>query len=395
MHKKLLALLLFVTAVSFAQTTIKGTLKDISTNQPIELATISADGTNIVTVSNSEGTFRITVPQSVTQVTISHLSYRDYTIKKEQFGQEDIFLEPSGIELEEVVVSNLTPQQMLKQVVDKTKKRLEKSLLLNTYYREFIKVDGTYTKFSDGLLDFNVKNKSGKADVYVKQSRAVRLADAKSNTPESTEAIDALTMFEVDESIADGYNLKMAKRILASPVYTFEIKTRTGNDGKSINIVKIIPNPDYEGLLYEGTIIYDTATELILDVDVKTAESHKKYAKEINIKLFSLKFTVYDHQKKTSFKLDGDKYIMTYNRHLFDVKITFRDDIDNTFLFMSDNLVMDYKEGEFDFDRSKRFKEKSLFKAGTNYTEEFWKTANAIPLTTEEESVIKNLETVK
>lgn len=157
MRKKLLALLLFVTAVSFAQTTIKGTLKDINTNQPIELATISADGTNIVTVSNSEGVFRITVPQSVTQVTISHLSYRDYTIKKEQFAQEDIFLEPSGIELEEVVVSNLTPEQILKQVVDKTKKRLEKSLYLNTYYREFAKVDGTYTKFSDGLLDFNVK----------------------------------------------------------------------------------------------------------------------------------------------------------------------------------------------------------------------------------------------
>lgn len=395
MHKKLLALLLFVTAVSFAQTTIKGTLKDISTNQPIELATISADGTNIVTVSNSEGTFRITVPQSVTQVTISHLSYRDYTIKKEQFGQEDIFLEPSGIELEEVVVSNLTPQQILKQVVDKTKKRLEKSLLLNTYYREFIKVDGTYTKFSDGLLDFNVKNKSGKADVYVKQSRAVRLATAESNNPENVQIIDGLNLFDVDESIEDGYNLKWAKILLKSESYDFEIKTRTGKDGKSINIVKITPKPGIERVMYEGTVIYDPISELILDADIKTAESHKKYAQEIDLKIFKFKFTVYNQEKRTSFKLDGDKYIMTYNRHLFDVNIKFRDQINNTFLFMSDNLIMDYKEGEFDFDRSKRFKEKSLFKAGTHYTEEFWKTANAIPLTTEEESVIKNLETVK
>jgi hypothetical protein len=48
-----------------------------------------------------------------------------------------------------------------------------------------------------------------------------------------------------------------------------------------------------------------------------------------------------------------------------------KDRLDNTYEFLSDLVTTDYKEGEFDFDRSKRHKERSLFSSGNNFKEEY------------------------
>lgn len=374
-----------------AQVTVKGTIKDITSGEPVEMATVSADGSNIVTVSNAEGLFRITVPDGTKSITISHLSYKEFSIPASDFGKDEINLEPTGIELEEVVVSNIPIEKILDGVVANSKKKLQKSLLLNTYYREFVKVNGVYTKFADGLLDYNVKRKNGAADLYVKQSRSARLATE--NSVEDNQLSDQLYLFDVGDAITYAYSFKGLDRMLSNKNYNYQMKTRTGSDGKAINIVFISPKPEYESVALEGAVTFDPVSNLILDMDIRYAATHKKYAREINVIFF--KFTIYDQARKTSFKLDGDKYIMTYNRLMMNVNINMKKRLNDTFLFMSDNLVMDYKEGEFELDRSKRYKHRSLFEAGTNYTEEFWKTTNAIPLTQEEETIIKKLETVK
>jgi hypothetical protein len=59
---------------------------------------------------------------------------------------------------------------------------------------------------------------------------------------------------------------------------------------------------------------------------------------------------------------------------------------------MSDIVTIDYKEGEFELDRKKRYKNKDLFAAGNKYTTEFWKTSNMLLLTTEEENILKSFE---
>lgn len=391
MKKLLFFLLMLVTPVTFAQSVIvKGVLKDVTTQLPVEGASISVPNSNIATVSNSEGSFRIIVPNGTTTIIISHLTYKTYLVTVNASGKDmDIYIEPAGIELEEVVVTSKPVNEILKDIVDNSKKHLEKALLMNTYFREFANINGDYTKFADGLLDYYIKRKSGASDLYVKQSRFFRLKDA-GNEGVNKQMIDAMYLFDVRDAMTYAYNFKAITRLLNSKTYDYQLKMRTDKEGRSVEIITITPKPGINELLYTGTVIYDPVKKLILDSDTKVSEEHRKYSKEINMLLF--RFTLFDIDRKTTFKVDGDKYILTYNKVRLKVHVKMKNKLNDTFDFTSDNVVMDYKEGEFELDKSKKYKEKSLFAAGTHFTEEYWKTNNTLLLTDGEEKIIKSLE---
>jgi len=388
--RQLLILLLFTTGLCVAQQkTIKGIIKDVTTLEPVAMATVTVDNTNISTVANAEGSFRIILPANAKSITVSHLSYKTYNFSPDKSNDNlEVFLEPGGIMLEEIVVTNKPVNEILEEIVGNSRKRLEKSLLLHTYYREFVKVNDVYTKFADGLLDYYVKRKSGVSDLQVKQSRSSRLVDA--GTTKREQMTDALYLFDVREAIADAYSFKGIRNVLSSPNYTFELRVRTDKNGKSVEIIKIIPKPEVEKILMEGFVVYDPATKLILEMDINYSEAHKKYIAEINALV--MKFTLLDESKKTGFKVEGTKYIMTYNKHRANFHAKMGNKLDDTFDFVSDIVAMDYKDGEFELDKKLKYKEKSLFAAGTHFTEEFWKTNNTLLPTEAEEKVIQSLK---
>jgi len=391
MNKLLFFLLVLVSPVIFAQSvTIKGTLKDVTTQEPVEGANISVPDSNTATVSNSEGSFRIIVPDGTKNIIISHLTYKTYSVTVNASAKEsDIFLEPAGMELEEVVVASKPINEILEDMVNNSKKHLEKALLMNTYFREFANINGDYTKFADGLLDYYIKRKSGASDLYVKQSRSFRLKDAGTEGV-NKQMIDAMYLFDVRDAMTYAYNFKAITRLLNNKMYDYELKMRTDKEGRSVEIVTITPKSGIEELMYTGTVIYDPVKKLILDSDTKVSEEHKKFSKEINVLFF--RFTLFDIDRKTTFRIDGDKYILSYNKVRLKVHVKMKKKLDDTFDFTSDNVVMDYKEGEFELDKSKKYKEKSLFAAGTHFTEEYWKTSNTLLLTNGEEKIIKSLE---
>lgn len=83
---------------------------------------------------------------------------------------------------------------------------------------------------------------------------------------------------------------------------------------------------------------------------------------------------------------------MSYSQNRLSVYVTNKNKFDDTFDFMSDVVTIDYKEGEFEFDKKKRYKNKDLFSAGNNFTTEYWKTSNMLLLTAEEEKILKSFE---
>ena len=247
--KQLLILLLFTTSFCFAQQKIiKGVIKDVTTLEPVAMATVTVDNTNISTVANEEGSFRVILPANAKSITVSHLSYKTYSFTPEKSNDNlEVFLEPGGIMLDEVVVTNRPVNEILEEIVGNSRKRLEKSLLLYTYYREFVKVNDVYTKFADGLLDYYVKRKSGASDLLVKQSRSSRLVDA--GTTKREQMTDALYLFDVRDAISDAYSFKGIRNVLSSPNYNFELRMRTDKNGKSLEIIRIVPKPEVEKIL--------------------------------------------------------------------------------------------------------------------------------------------------
>ena len=170
--------------------------------------------------------------------------------------------------------------------------------------------------------------------------------------------------------------------------YDYTIKLRKNSEGKDVEIITIMPKPEVKEVLFEGYVIYESASKLIMEIDLKLAESHQQYSKSINVLLFRMKILGFG--KKIAFRNTNNKYIMAYSQNRIKFYVSNKNQFDDTFDFMSDVVTIDYKEGEFEFDRKKRYKNKDLYSAGNNYTTEYWKTANMLLLTDAEEQVLKS-----
>jgi len=388
--KKGFFFLLLLPFISFSQSkTILGTIKDFTTSLPIESVSISVENSNIGTISNEDGKFRLSLSEGSLVLKFNHLNYKSdtYILKKNE-NEIEIFLEPKAYTLDEVIIRKEPINKTLSAVVKNSKDKLEKSLLLNTYYREFIKVDDRYTNFSDGMLDYYIKRQSGASDLYVNQSRAYKLNDA--TTVERQKTAEAIYFYDVRDAISDAYNFKKLKHILESKYYDYDVVTKTDTQENKIEVVTITPKSEIEVGLYCGTVTYDVKSKLILEIDIKKSPEHKQFIPEVNALFFH--FKVNEECRKASFKIDGDKYVLVYNQNKINIYIKMNDRIDNTYEFLSDLVTIDYKEGEFDLDRSRRYKQKSLFASGNNFKEEYWKTKNIILLSDDEEKLISELK---
>lgn len=364
------------------------------------MVSIGAIDSNLATVTNESGDFRITIPATTKTIYFSHLSYKTYSLELK--GKDEtvtLSLEPTQVLLEEIVVTNRPIKEILRDAVNASKKRMEKSLVLNTYYREFAKINNHYLKFADGLLDYYIKRQSGAADLYVQQSRSKQLVanDTKifkklenGKDGSNDDLIAAMNLYDVRDAVADASNFKIINRLLDADYYDYELKLRKNSDGKDIEIVKIKPKPEVHELLFEGQIIYEADSKLILDIDVQTAKSHEQYSTLINVLFFKLK--ILNMGKKVTFKNNNGKYIMGYSQNRLSVYVVNKKKFDDTFDFMSDVVTIDYKEGEFEFDKKKKYKNRDLFSAGNNFKTEYWKTSNILLLTAEEEKILKSFE---
>ena len=384
-------ILIFVVNFTFSQSkTIIGSIKDITSLLPIESVSIGVSNSNLGTISNEDGKFRITLPGNSNKIEFSHLLYNSetYTVKQND-TEVEIFLTPKSFQMDEVVINHKPGKQLLTGAVNASKEKLEKSILLNTYYREFVNVDNKYTSFSDGLVDYYVKRKSGASDLQVKQSRVFDLKDA--NATEREKAIQTINFNDIRDAVTNAYNFKSLAKILKNDNYNYGVETKTEDNGKGIEVITFQPKEGVEEeQLVVGSVTYDAKTKLILDIDMRFSPEHKKFNPIHNLLIAKAKFN--DFARKTKFKIDGDKYVIIYNQIKINIYVKFGKMINNTFESTYDMTTLDYAEGEFKLDKEKRYKERSLFDNGNKYTEEFWKKYNVVLLSDAEERIINGLK---
>ena len=390
---KIVSTIVLILTVNFTfsqSKVITGIIKDIASLQPVESVSIGISNTNLGTISNDDGKFRITIPQNSNTIEFSHLYYKleTYSVKPND-TEVAIFLTPKSFELDEVVINHKPGKELLTTAVDASKAKLEKSIVLNTYYREFVNVDNKYTSFSDGLVDFYVKRKSGASDTHVKQSRVFDLKDE--NASEREKAIQSININDIRESVSYAYGFMGLAKILKNDYYYYGVETKTEENGNGIEIISIQPKEGVEKeFIMTGTVTYDTETKLILDIDIRFSPEHKKFNTVRNLIIAKAKFN--DFARKTKFKIDGTKYVMVYNQFKFNIYMKFGKMINNTFESVYDMTTLDYAEGEFKLDKKKKYKKRNLFDNGNKYTEEFWKKYDVMLLSENEEKIINSLK---
>ena len=130
MKKTTIFILLIIANFSFSQSrTITGIIKDATTSLPVESVSIGVSNSNLGTISNEDGKFRITLPEKNNVLQFSHLYYKleSYNIKENETDIE-VFIDPKSFVLDEVVINHKPGKELLTDAVDASKNKLEKSI---------------------------------------------------------------------------------------------------------------------------------------------------------------------------------------------------------------------------------------------------------------------------
>ena len=391
MRKVYALITLFFCITTFAQNiAIRGIIKDAVTKEPIIAASIGVQNSGLGTITNEEGVFQLSAPKSAT-IVISYLGYKTKYIPGFDFNEDKvILLDQSEEVLEEVMVTKIPLPKILEDIITASKARFNKPIVLHTYYREFVKVNGKHKKFSDGVLDYHASggSKKTKSDLIVKQNRSFSL------TASNEEEDDQITgTLNVQKGISNSYSFEFLESNILKDKnlinYELTLKSRKNVDGRELYAIIIEPRKEIEKALYEGAVVYDPETKLIYDVDLHLAESHKQFPRTLS--LLGLHVAFLETKFRAAYKMVNNNYVLSYNNRHVKYKVWTKKEQEIT-ESRSDLIVTDFEKDDLTYNKKAVYKNKYLYDKPTSYNGKFWQKNNAIVLTDEEEKVIASLE---
>jgi len=143
---------------STAYLSIQGRIVNIRTGNPVIFANVYLAGSNIGTVSNSDGEFIIKIPLLIENKTlvISNIGYRNTELSMDELDPEHnlIKLEPIPIPIEEVTIIHKNARELLNAAVAKIPDNFSRDpVMVTSFYRESIKQNRKYVAVSEAVLD--------------------------------------------------------------------------------------------------------------------------------------------------------------------------------------------------------------------------------------------------
>ena len=138
----------------------KGSVIDKESRSSLAFASLTLNGTNIATVTNSEGEFVLKVPKNLTEgkVTVSFIGYKNKIMNLSEFKPEKtrIELEMMVVSLNEISVFPKDPELLIRAVMNKRAENyFNDQTLMSAFYRETIKKKKTYVSLSEAVVEIH------------------------------------------------------------------------------------------------------------------------------------------------------------------------------------------------------------------------------------------------
>lgn len=268
-----LAILVPTKTFAFQEETVdfdqySGEVVDKSTNNPLVFATLTVEGTNISTITNTEGNFLLKVPKKVTgkNVIVSFLGYKTKWVPLSELEPEKnkIPLEVSVTQLSEININ--APKDAMALVKETMAKRDENYFddpaLMTAFYRETIKRRRKNVSLAEAVVTIHKTPYNSNRDDAVELYKARKSTDySKLDTvalklqggPYNTLYVDVMKYPEylfADESISN---------------YKFSFDRSIRVNDKLIYVIKFKQHENILDPLYQG--------ELFIDVEKRTLTS--------------------------------------------------------------------------------------------------------------------------
>lgn len=380
----LLIFTLFYSATVLSQSSEKSiVVKDEETNLPIEDATVYIVKTKQNLLSNAEGKITFFLSGS-SNIKISHSSYVSVLVRSSALATTDnvIYLKNNVSNLDEVIISKQHPQSILKSLVENSIKKLTVPARLKVYAREFYKLDGNYTNYNDGLLNFQLdgKHKNFKNIILVEQNRSYGLVNDQISQ-------DVLG-YNLNNIMENYYNFKYLNRLLESNAkkeYDFIIKGYSTN--ADYNVILVSPLETAKELRDNYKIIYDYKKKIIIEVSSTLSPIILANVKE---KTTVGAKNIYKSMFKNIYRIDNSNYYLVSSKEEIGFERVEKDK--TTEIEVRNYLVTtNFSTNSFTYNDGDVFKDKTLYNKVNVILNPYWNTSG-LTATDDELEIVNQLD---
>ncbi|MGG7036187.1 MAG: hypothetical protein ACI7YS_13475 [Flavobacterium sp.] len=358
-------------------------IKDADTNLPIEDASVYVVKTKQTLLSNADGVVSF-VAAGNTNIQITHSSYTSVVIRLSAIKSEDnaVFLKKNITKLEEIIITKQHPQKILKSLVQNSIRTLTVEARLKVYTREFFKLNGIYTSYNDGLVNFQIfgREKNFKSNVAVEQNRSYGLI---------TEELSSDVLgYNLNNIMENYYNFKYLDPIVETASqkdYEYLIKAHSQNE--NYYLMTVTPNEKAKGLQDNYTIIYDRKKKLIIEMSSSLSPSSVVNVKD---KTSVGSKNIYKSNFKTIYKIIDEDYFLASSREEIGFERIEKDrksDIEVRNYFVTTKFTKEMLEVK----PTDIFKEKTLYNKKNHILTNYWDISGLAP-TDEEKEIISQIE---
>ncbi len=387
MKKNIVYFLILITIGVYSQGIEKSILlKDAITDQPIEDATVFVTKTKQTLLSNADGkvTFEL---KGGSNIQISHTSYITSIVRSALLKEKvtTVYLKSNITDLDELVFTKQHPQKILKNLIENSKNKLTAPGRLKIYSREFFKLNGAYSYYTDGLLNFQIFGKSRKFDtnILVEQNRSYGLLDEEVKAD--------LLGYNLNNIMENYYNFKYLNRVLDPKSKTdFDYLIKVYSKNRDYNIMSIVPAENSKGLLDAFSIIYDTEKKLIIEVSADLSPSAMA---KVEDKVAVGSKNVFKSEFKTIYRVEDSQYYLLSSKEevgfeKVEKKGTKKIEVRNYL------VTTNFSTQNYSFKANEVFKDKTLFNKKNTILTDYWKLSGLTP-SDEEQEIIKHIEDTK
>lgn len=304
----------------------KGEVVDSQSKNPLVFASISLEGANISTVSNTEGSFLLKVPKETTSgnVMVAFLGYKTRIIPLSQLRPEKntIELDVSITRLEEV---DITIPRSAENLVRETLQRkgenyFDDPTLMTAFYRETIKKRRKNVSLSEAVVNiYKTPYTSAKRD-------AVQLYKARKSTDYSK--LDTVVL-----KLQGGpYNalfvdiMKYPEYIFASDRisdYRFSFDRSTRINDKLIFVVNFKQRPEITEPLYQGKLFIDAENKILTSAIYSLNITNQAMASRMFVRRKPRNASVYPEEVayRVDYREKDGRWYYSYSNVLLEFKV--------------------------------------------------------------------------
>ena len=263
---------------------IIGTLLDKETGIPISSATVGVRGTSIGSITNQNGDFKLSLPDSLKNdsITFSHIGYLSQDIEFALLiGRHNILsLEPKVVPLQEVVIRRSDPKKLLREMIERRNKNYSHTpVYLTTFYREGVQLKNKFQNLSEAVFKVYKTSSYSSVPDQVKLLKMSRLSNV--------EAKDSL-LVKVKSGIQACFQMDIMKDMPSFLIpdagdngYLYTSQGVTFIDDRCVNVIHFAQKKEIIEPLYCGDLYIDAETNALLQARFEVDPQRVKKASEM------------------------------------------------------------------------------------------------------------------